>query len=167
MKKNFYSAIALLLLFMSQSCSTVNITSNKQQDYHKQLKKIYIVINYEKGTSTFCNGLLNGLKNKLKEKGVQVESRSRDQLSLETEDELAKRVDAFNPEAVLMIQQTLTGGESQSTFELTLIDKETKKRVWKALFDITADSYSSIQDDGAINKSVKAILEKLTQDKII
>src|ERR1700743_3016536 len=147
MKRNFYIIPALLLLFIFQSCSTVNIASNKQEGYNKQPKKIYIVISYDKGANVFCNGLVNGLKNKLKEKGIQTDSHSRDQLSLETEDELAKRVDTFNPEAVLMIQQTGTG-DSRSTFELTLIDKETKKRVWKGLFDISADSYSSLEDDG-------------------
>jgi hypothetical protein len=166
MKRNLYLASVLIFLLISQSCSTVNIASNKQQGYNKQPKKIYIVINCDKTTNVFCSGLVNRLKSKFTEKDIQSESYVKDPLSLESEEELTKKISSYSPEAVLMIQQTVTGG-SRCTFELTLIDGETKKHVWKSELDVSADSYASLEDEGVINKGLKALLDKLIQDKII
>jgi len=166
MKKTIYLFFVTVLAFLFQSCATVNMASNKSDSYNKQPKKIYIVANFNKDDRIFCNGLIAGLKDNFTKRGIQSDSYLRDALSLESDDDINKKANEYNPEAVLLIQQTLTGG-GRATFELTLIDGETKKRVWKGAFDISTDTYSSMEDEGAINKSVKIIVEKLAQDKII
>lgn len=166
MRKIIYLFCITVSVFLIQSCATVNMASNKSDSYSKQPKKIYIVANFNKNDRTFCNGLVNGLKVNFTQKGIKTDSYMRDALSLESDEDIDRKANDYHPEAVLLIQQTLTGG-GRATFELTLIDGETKKRVWKGAFDISTDSYSSMEDEGAINKSVKTIVEKLAQDKII
>lgn len=167
MKRFIHLSLTVTLAFLFQSCATVNIESNKLDSYNKQPKKIYIIANFNKDDKIFCSGLVSGLKDSFTKKGVQCDSYLRDALSLETDDDVNRKASNYGPEAVMLIQQTVTGG-GKATFELTLIDTETKKRVWKGAFDISTDNYySSMEGEGSINRSVKAILEKLTQDKII
>jgi hypothetical protein len=141
------------------------MATNKSDSYNKQPKKIYIIVNFNKNDRTFCNGLVTGLKNNFTKKGIQSDSYMHDSLSLEGEEDINGKTNDYNPEAVLLIQQTLTGA-GIATFELTLIDRETKKKVWKGAFNVSTDSYS-MGDEDVINKSVNTIVEKLTQDKII
>jgi hypothetical protein len=166
MKNDFYLVPIFIFVFICQSCSTVNIASNKQEGYNKQPKKIYVVVNCDKNTNVFCSGLVNGLKNKFTEKGIQSDSYIHDPLSLQTQEEINKKVTSYGPEAILMIQQTVIG-DGRGTFELTLIDGETNKPVWKSEFEISADSYTSLEDTGVINKGLKILVDKLIQDKII
>ncbi len=165
MKRNIY-LLSIILLLLVQSCSTVNIASNKQQGYNKQPKKIFIVVNCNKDVNIFCTGLVYGLTNKLTEKGVQSDGYVRDPLSLESEEDRNKRINAYNPEAVLTVQQTLTGS-GKGVFELTLIDGESRKNVWKSELEVSADSYTSLEDSGVIDKAVKTLVSKLAEDKII
>lgn len=166
MRKIIYLFLATVLAFLFQSCATVNMASNKSESYNKQPKKIYIVVNFNKDHKIFCNGLIAGLKNDFTQKGIQSDSYMHDALSLASDEDINKKANDYNPEAVLLIQQTLTGG-GRATFELTLIDSETKKRVWKGAFEVSTDTYSSMEGEGTINKSVNTIVEKLAQDKII
>ncbi len=166
MKRITYLFSVTVLAFLIQSCATINMASNKSESYNKQPKKIYIVANFNKDDRTFCNGLVAGLKNNFTQKGIQSDSYMHDALSLESDEDINKKANDYNPEAVLLIQQTLTGG-GRATFELTLIDSATKKHVWKGAFEVSTDTYSSMEGDGTINRSVKTIVEKLAQDKII
>ncbi|HTI57421.1 hypothetical protein [Mucilaginibacter sp.] len=164
MKRSYLYLVAVILL--SQSCSTVNIASNKKADYNKQPKKIYIVADCNKDAGTFCKNFTEGLKNNLSLKGITCDAYVRNQLSFESEEDINKKIAAYNPEAALMIHQTQTGGGA-NTFEFTLIDKDTQKPVWKCELEVSIDSYTSMENDNVINKAIKTVLEKLAQDKII
>jgi hypothetical protein len=162
---NHLFAIAVVVLII-QSCATVNMKSNKQANYYKQPKKIYIVTNCDGDYKEFCMGVMNGLKDNLAKKGIKANGYLRDALSLDSDGEINKKITDYSPEAVLSIKQTLTG-DGIAAFELTLIDGETKKNVWKGSFDLAVGYYSTAEDQGVINKSVKAIMDQLILDKII
>ncbi len=149
-----------------QSCYTVNIASNKLNTYTKKPKRFYIIEVCDNTTNVFCNGLFNGLINKLQQNGVKVDGIIQNSLSLESDIDINKKISSFNSEVVLKIVQTGTGS-GKGVFEITLIDLETKKNVWKGDFDISANTYSSLEDSGMINDGVTAIFNKLVEDKII
>jgi hypothetical protein len=149
-----------------QSCSTVKIASNKDEKYTKQPKKIYVVIISDTKMSTFCDEIINGLQKKFTAKGIKSGSSKRNTLSLETEDDLNKEMESFKPEAILTIRQTVSGIE-MGRFELTLTDAESKKNVWKSELDVSADSYTSVNNSDVVEKTLKTIMDRLMQDKII
>ena len=166
MKKPIYFLLFVFLMVLVHSCTTVNIIANKQTSYTKKPKKIYIVGTCSKIANVFCTGLINGLKPALNDKGILVDGFVSDPLSLETEQDINKKIAQYDPQAVLRIQQT-ANGSSVAVFELTLIDSETSKNVWKGELQISADQYSSIEDVGIINKAVKQLLTQLSHDDII
>lgn len=163
--KRYYLYIAVALM-LCQACSTVKIASNKREGYDKQPKKIYIVTDCDKGISTFCKNFTEGLKNNLSLKGITCDADVRDLLLLESDEDINKKIAAYNPEAALMIHQTQTGSDTY-TFEFTLIDEDTQKPVWKCELEVSVDSYISIDNDAVINKTIQTVLGKLVQDKII
>lgn len=166
MKVKFCFLAALFLLFIVQSCSTVNIASNKEQGYTKRPKKVYAVVTCNTRAGVFCDGLVKGLQEKLSAKGISFESSKHTSLSLETDDDLNKKIDLFNPDAILMIRQSISGDE-MGTFELTLQDVETKKNVWKSELNVSADAYTSIDNNDVIKKALKTLINKLTADNVI
>ena len=166
MKRPLYLIFILLVMVSLHSCTTVNIIANKQSSYSKKPKKIYIVGNCTKNANVFCTGLINGLKKNLTDRGIVSDGFVSDPLSLETEQDINKKIMMFNPEAVLRIQQT-SNGTTIGVFELTLIDSESSKNVWKGELQISADQYSSIEDEGIIKKAINQLLMQLSHDNII
>ena len=167
MKKNLLRPSLILLVIFLQSCFTAKIESHKQEGYNQKLQKIYLIVNGAKESKTFSDGLLSGLNTKFKEKNVLTEGFVRDPLSLDTDEDIQKRIDDFNPDGLLILKQTrisytnnaITGG----TFELTLIDGKTKKPVWKGLVDV----FGSLGINGSIGTSVNNLIKKLEQDQLI
>lgn len=155
------SAISIVLL---QSCATVKMTSNKQAGYTKQPKRIYIMASCSKEGELFCRNLGDGLKKDFTNRGIASEFYLRSALALDTEEDISKKLNDFKPEAALFIRQTVTGG-GQGTYELTLVDGETKKNVWKSEVITSTDGYTS--DIDLLDKGVRTVVNKLIEDKII
>jgi hypothetical protein len=158
--------LSILFLLIFQSCSTVDIVSNKQPEYNKQPKKIFIIVSCNKDADFLCKGLIHGLTKKLAQKGVQADGYMLNSLSLDSEENRNKRIKSYNPEAILTIQQGLTIN-GRRVFELTLIDYESGKNVWKSEFEVSISYYNSPEGPGVIDTPVKAPIDKLTADKII
>ncbi|TWJ02531.1 hypothetical protein JN11_01504 [Mucilaginibacter frigoritolerans] len=166
MKKIHHFGLMLILAITFNSCATVNIISNKQAGYTEHPHKIYLTVNCTSEGKIFCSGLATGLKDRFAQKQVQSEIYLRDALSLENDADINKKIIDYNPDAVLMIKQTITG-EKLGTFELTLVDVHTHKNVWKSQLDITAGNYSDLNDPGTIDKGLKTVIDRLVEDKII
>jgi hypothetical protein len=167
MNRKLPFTILLVVITFLQSCVTAKITSNKDADYIKQPKKIFILMNVSKEASGFSNGLLWGLKSKLKEKGVESTSYQHNPLSFDTDQDINKKIDDYAPEALMVIKQKVVHSINSmvdgSNFEITLIDNETKKTVWKSDFEV----YGQMGIEDAVNKGVNELLKKLMKDKII
>jgi hypothetical protein len=168
-KKSPLAITILLLLFILalQSCSSARIVSNKDVNYNRKLKKIYVFISSAKDVDHFDDRLLISLTDKIKLKGVFCEGFVRNPLSLETEEEINKKIDKYNPEALLLIKQTqvtyINGGPGGGIFEITLIDGETKKNVWKSSLNLSGPW----QYDSTIETMVEKLLTQMVQDQII
>lgn len=159
MKKLIYLLTAFFLFL--QACATVNIASNKQAGYTKKPKKIFIVASSAKEGQLFCNALAKGLQNNFVQRGVATQIYVRNALLFDTEEDINKKINTYAPEAVLQITQTERGAGS-GTYELTLVDTETKKNVWKG--ELTT---SSTNDSFIFEKGVNTVVNKLAQDGVI
>lgn len=153
-----------LLILVLQSCATVNISSNTDTGYTRKPKKIYIEVRCKKDMNQFCNNLTNGLRIDFKSKAIETESHVYDRLALENEESRNQEIKNYNPEAILLIQQTVTGIEN-NTFELTIIDPIAKKPVWKSELSTTVGAYGDA--DQLVKKSRKTIINKLTADGLL
>jgi hypothetical protein len=160
MKKNL---ILIALILILQSCATVNISSNKDISYTRKPKKIYIEVKCKKDMKEFCTDLTNGLRMDLKTKAIATESHVYDELALESEESRNQEIKNSNPEAILLIQQTVTGIDN--TFELTLIDPAAKRPVWKSEISTSTGTYGDTYQ--LVNKSRKAIISRLTADRLL
>lgn len=73
----------------------------------------------------------------------------------------------YDADGVLLIKQTqityINGGAGGGTFEITLIDKETKKNVWKSTLNLQGAWY----EDGTIDTMVAKLLTQMEQDQLI
>ncbi len=120
-----------------------------------------------KQANSFGATFIAGLSTRLKEKGVESGSYIRNPLSLDTDQDINKKIDDFSPEAVMFFKQKIihstNGGVDGGTFEITLIDGETKKPVWKSEFEI----YGQFGIEQASSKAVDELIKKLEEDKII
>lgn len=124
-------------------------------------------MNNAKETNEFCSVFLARLKRKLLEKGVQSDSYRRNPLSLETEKDIDSKIDNYAPEALMVIQQKVihstNGRVDGGTIEISLIDGETKKTVWKSEFEF----YAMVRMTDAVDRSIKKIVNKLIEDKLV
>ncbi|ASU34980.1 hypothetical protein [Mucilaginibacter xinganensis] len=168
MSKNLFpKSFLLLIIIILQSCVSAKITSNKDANYTRQPKRIYLMMNGSKKANDFCVGFVRGFQNKLEEKGVKTSLYISDSLSLLDNDDINKKIDEFSPEAVMIISQKEVHSTNNmvdgGNFELTLVDRNTKKNVWKGEFDV----YGQYGMTDAIDKSISELMKKLTEDKII
>jgi hypothetical protein len=161
------SVILFAIIFFLQACASTNITSNKMVGYNKKPKKIFILTNNTSQTNKFCTTLARNFLAKFNEKDIKTAIYIRDSFSLETQEDVDKKINDYNPEALFVLQQTeshsTNGRIDGGTFEITLIDTETHKPVWKSEIQISAQ-YGL---DDSINKTIDAVFRKLAEDNII
>lgn len=158
---------ALTAILLLQSCVSAKIESNKQANYTKQPKKIFLLINSTRETNLFCKSFTNILSVKLKKRGVENTVYIKNPLTLDTEKDINDKINAYAPEALMIFKQTemhtTNGGFDGAKFEISLIDKDTQTVAWKSVMDI----YGTMGIEEATNKAVKTLSEKLAEDKII
>jgi hypothetical protein len=102
MKKYLLFGFVILL----QSCLVqTKLVSNKQAGYNAKPKRIYITIVGSLNTDNFCDGVLAGLIQKLKEKNIAGDGLDSFGLSDQTTADFAKGISDFKPDASLMNDQ--------------------------------------------------------------
>ena len=166
MLKSFTLSVIALLLVM-QSCVTAKIESNKDASYTKQPKRIFILVNTASQATDFTTDFIAGFQKKLIIKGVTSSSYTHTALSFETNDDVNKKITDYSPDAVLIIKQIEVHSTNKMVdggkFEISLLDYESKKKVWKSDFDV----YGSMGLSSASDKSVDELIKKMEEDKII
>ena len=164
-KLPFYSIVVFALLL--QACVSAKLVSNKQEGYTKKLNKIYVIVSGTKKSKSFFNQFSTTLQTKLKEKSVESFVYYRNELSVDSDSEVNARINEYNPQALMLIRQTVVhstnGMIDGGTFEKSIIDRETKKPEWKAEFEV----YGAMGLSNAVETGVKKLCNKLTEDQII
>jgi hypothetical protein len=165
-KKLLFTTV-LTTAFLLQACVTAKITSNKQVGYEKKIKKFFILINGSKEEKNFFAYFSQGLKTKLTTGQVESTSYVRNELSLDSEGDIDKQISDYNPEALMVIKQTVVHSTNSmvdgGTFEITIIDGESKKPVWKGAFEV----YGQFGISDAAQTGVNKLYAKLIEDKLI
>ena len=165
-KKLPFYLIIVFALFL-QACVSAKIISNKQEGYTKKFNKIYVIINGTKKSKSFFTQFSAGLQKKLKEKSVESTVYYRNELSIDTDSEINTRISEYDPQALMLIKQTVVhstnGVVDGGNFEMSLIDGETKKPVWKADFEV----FGSVGMSTAVQTAVTKLCDKLSQDEMI
>ena len=163
MKKTF---LPLLLVFLT-SCATANLTSNKASWYTKKLSKTYVIANTAKQAETFTRALCKELLFLFEDNSVESDFEIRNPLSLDSEQDVEDRINEFNPDQLILIKQTslhsTNGLVDGGQFEISIIEKESKKVVWKGLLDV----YGQFGMEMSIKQSLKKLTEKLKQDGLL
>ena len=138
MKKVLYfSFIFVVLISLLQGCTSTKIVSNKETGFTKNLRKFFIFINNTQDSKSFWKAMADKLREEFTHRGIESVSYQRDPLSLETDEDFNKKISDYAPEALLIIKQTVTSGDWRvGDYELSLIDGETKKSVWKSTLKI-------------------------------
>ena len=158
----------ILLVFLLQSCVTAKITSVKDINYTKKPARIFILVNNSNDTKTFWNESATEMVKGLKGKGVEAVSYVKSNLSLDSEGDINKKINDYNPEAVLIIRQTVTSGSwrgGQYELTLTVPEEMDKKNVWKCQFEPRNEGAPDIHS--AARENAQVILGKLSKDKIL
>ncbi|RVT98054.1 hypothetical protein EOD41_18375 [Mucilaginibacter limnophilus] len=166
MKKILLLACTVIVLCL-QACISANIQSNKQATYTRQPKKVYFIVNAGSESKKFTANFINSLQKALMAKGIENNGHQYDPLSLDSNEDIEKRINGYDPEALLIIKQTrvtmMNGGAGAGVFEVGLVDKETKKQVWKGVLDVTGP----FTMPETASKAVKTLMQKMQQDKLV
>jgi len=111
--------------------------------------------------------MLAGMIQKFKEKNIVCDGLVSFELSKETNEDFAKGIDNYKPDASLMInlQETrvMGYGPMGGRFDLTLTDRRTKQQVWTGSLNVSGH----LDSKATINKTIDSIIGKLTEDGIV
>jgi hypothetical protein len=174
MIKKFYSTsfLFVLLLMILTSCVTANITSNKSPDFTQKVQKIFITGRSSEASKAYLQSVVRYTQTYLKAHKVETEFYYFDQLSLVSDSELNDRINQYNPDAVMVINeterrsrqgqfyQTINSG-STCDIKLFLIGKDNP--VWRA--SLVADGNQGVEE--ASEQASKYLYDKLKTDGII
>lgn len=166
MKKNLL-ILGLLTLIILSGCVTANITANKAEWYNKKLTRVYVLLNSAKEAEKFSNELAKGIMTEFRNNNVEGKYQIRNPLSLETEKDLENRINEYKPNQLMIFKQTslhsTNGLIDGGVFEISIIEGETKKIVWKGVLDV----YGQFGMETSIKQSLMKLSEKLKQDGLM
>lgn len=160
--------IYTILFSVFYSCTTVKIASNKADNYHKKLSKVFVLIETDEKASKFSNAFATKLMTALKKQNIDGRFVQKTTLSLETDKEYLQKIEKFAPKQLVTIKQTAISYKTPSIlnsiiFEINIIDYKTNKIIWKGELDV----YGQVGLNDTINKSLKEFLKKLKKDKLL
>ncbi|KAB8151519.1 hypothetical protein EZY14_018535 [Kordia sp. TARA_039_SRF] len=169
MKKIFPFVLLLLLT----SCVSSNIRSNKSPDFNEKIAKLFVLGKVVDNAKFFYGSLATNFVASLKERGIEVKTYYVDPLSLESDEDIAKRIEIYNPNLVMIISQTesrvttdgfgFKGEVTGGTFDIKIFQPNSKNPVWRA--NLTADSTLNLKD--AAKRANKRLVEKLIEDGLL
>jgi len=109
----------------------------------------------------------------LKERGIEVKTYYVDPLSLESDEDVAERIELYDPNLVMIISQTesristdgfgFTGSVTGGTFDIKLFQPNSKNPVWRANLDV--ESSTDFKD--AAKNANKKLVAKLIEDNLL
>ncbi|MDO9261667.1 MAG: hypothetical protein Q7U08_06980 [Flavobacteriaceae bacterium] len=161
MKKLLLIGLSLLL----SNCVTTKIQSNKAYSFNEKISKLYILVRGNDDSRSFYTSFTNDFEKTLNEKGIKYQKYYYDPLSLETEKDIQTKINYFEPNLIMIVNQTESrntvnqnafsfGSNSTNTggtFEVKLFKPNSDNPVWRA----------KLQADGQFGLSTSA--EKASQ----
>ena len=173
MKTKYLFVIGFFALLLS-SCVTSKVSFNNSPDYHTKIKTAFVEIkdvNIGRFLDQFGSSLISNLENE----GVSIKLIVNDVLSLNSEKDIQKQIQDFNPAVVMIIERADTkttrsksgysynGGVYLVSIELP----ETHKIVWKASISTRSEVGSFGGFDVAVKQTVQQIISKMKTDQLL
>lgn len=165
--------LTLGLLIILSGCVRTNITSNKSPDFTGKIERLYIMVRGSDGAKSFFNSFNNSLSQSLKSRGIETTYHYFDPLSLESDEDVAKKINEFGPNLLMMIQQTESrstmnqngwgSANTGGTFDIKLLQPDSKSPVWRA--NLIADASFGLSVSA--RRSTEKLIEKLILDKLL
>jgi hypothetical protein len=164
----------VVLAFLLGSCVSSNIRSNKSPDFNEKITKLFIIGKVGEKAKYFYSALATNFVASLKEKGIEVRTFYVDPLSLDSDEDMTKRIALYDPNLVMIINQTESrenvngfgfggGFTIGGTFDIKMFQPNSKNPVWRA--NLKADSSVDLKD--AAKNANKKLVEKLIEDKLL
>lgn len=170
MKKLICSIVLLCTMIISMnSCASVDITSVKSPDFNKKIDKVFITMKGAEAWMPFFEIFKTNLQDKLKAKSIQTECYVFAPLSLDSENDLLAKINAYQPNIVMTINQTETSQISMRNatytgrFDVKMFEPLSDKPIWRANMVV----YSQMDLSEGAKTSAEKLVAKLKQDKII
>lgn len=173
---------SILLLFLAVllfgSCVSTSIRSNKAPDFNEKITKIYLLMRGSDSANDFFFDFRNELNKYFKVKGIEMKSYAFDPLSLETEQQLMERINEYQPQVVMLVNQTEARSTSNAyygwnlgrystptggTFDVQLRGPNEEKILWRA--SLNTDGNFGIATTAT--KAAKQLYQKMEEDGLI
>lgn len=171
------------ILFLATSCVTSKITSNKSTDFNEKISKLYIVVKGTDSAESFFESFTAELGNSLTQKGIESKVKYSDPLSLESENDVNQYINDYNPNLIMIVNQTEsrqtmnsgfnngfgnTGwgyGSSNTggTFDVKIFQPNSKNPIWRA--NLKADGQFGLKT--STKKACEKLIEKLIEDELL
>ncbi len=104
------------------------------------------------------------LVQELEERGVTAEVYVRDDLSLKMGNDVSERIEAFGPDAVLIVGQTgatyYNGAKSGANFEAMLVVPGEESAIWRAVISSNTSGYGGAGSPTQIAGKIVSQMEK-------
>jgi hypothetical protein len=165
------------VLLLTTACGTSRISSNKSPDFNDKLTKIYLLVKAGKGTTSFAQQFQDAFFAELAKRNIATDGYIVQPLALESDEDIHKKIEKFNPQVLMIMQQTQAeryagvgmnsiyaqNNVNGATFDIKLLLPGSDKPVWRASLESHGD-YGIL---AAVNKSVKRLIDELTQDGLL
>ncbi|MBL4642834.1 MAG: hypothetical protein JKY44_04495 [Flavobacteriaceae bacterium] len=168
MKQTYAFIIAVLIITVIHSCTTVKIASNKADKYTKKLNKVFVLSQSEAKAQRITNTFSKKLMNEFKKHGVEGRFDSKNALSLKTDSEYFNKVKIFNPKQLMIIKQTAINYRTPTiinaiSFEIQILEYASNNVIWKGELDV----YGQVGIESSIEKSLRKLIKQLVKDKLL
>jgi hypothetical protein len=172
--KVFLPILAVLCLLSSLACVTSSVTSTKSENMHGPYKRIFVVISNSERAEKFISGFIESVKKEMQVRKTESAFFVSGRISKDTRNEINKKISDFQPEAVLVINQT-TGliyngsnlgsgtGFNGGDFDLRLFVNGEDNLVWRGKLS----AFGEYGISTAVRKASYSLISKFVIDGII
>jgi len=168
MKQTNAMIIALLLITLITSCTTVKITSNKEVKYTKKLNKVFVLTQSDAKALKITNALSKKLMKEFRTHEIEGKFISKNSLSLKKDSEYITMVKSFNPAQLMIVKQTAIHFRAPTiinaiSFDIQILDYASNKVIWKGELDV----YGQVGIASSLEKSFRKLIKQLTKDNLL
>ena len=170
--KNLFVIGLFAMLF--SGCVTSNVSFNNNPDYNKKMKTVFFEVKDVK-IGKFLDGLGQSLITNLENQGVTVKLSVNDALSLNSEKDIQKKIEDYQPDVIIILERANTSlGHSKSgyfynggTYLMSIVLPENNKIIWKASISTSGEQGSLGGVDAAVKQTVEQIISKMKTDQLL
>ena len=163
--KGIVTVMACLVL---TSCVTAKIESNAADAPNYKMEKVFVLVNTAQENEEYSKEFYSALEVALSKKNIESSAYIRTPLTLDTKEDIDNKINAFQPEHLMIIDQTrmtIGGGNIvvSSDFQFSIIEYPSNEPTWKGILEV----WTHLGIRGSIKKSIRKLMEDLESSKIV